>query len=726
MIIDSKQGDIEVVGDIKEFKTSIDPRNLEFITTLLSSNLYSDPEQSFIREIVSNAWDSHVEAGTTDTPVIISFRDEPGNKSVTIRDYGTGLSPERFQEVYCMIGSSTKRESNDFIGGFGIGKYSSLACSNTVYITSYYEGTAYYYVMVKSGNQITTNLLHEKPTAEKNGVEVTIKSISDLKPFNKALQYIVFFPNIYVNGAEDAPMINGAKLKRFKNFAAASMSKPIPSKLLLGNVLYKCDKYHLKYEAQQFLNSIENTGIVIKFDVGEINITPNRESIIYNADTIRKIEDRIMSAKKELESMIGATYTKDYDNIEEYFNNMSQTKYFDPVTETMSSIGYKFEPSQMETCSITYRGIDLKEDLPGLRNIFSMTLPNYKGVIDDDKILVKKMPWSMRDNNQIKTKKLLILNSGARLLASVKLYLKDHYDEYAIMTDLTYQEFEDWMNSELGSLSRPTSDHYHTILNGVYEALKAKAEYLDIDTDKDFLAFKEELSSDKLAGTIKEREAILYVWDSRGYKEKKSFKRLSQAIQYMKSLRKGIIFTGMDADESQLSAIAELKGYAFIKARKDIVQDVKKLNLSCMVDIDWLLYRDPLLSVVATLAKHFPSEMNTGDITSVCLNLTDEESNEFQRLVKIYKKYKENYRYYSIVSMKDHPVDPYTEYLCLRLKNYIKKHNEARAKIKGSGCESNHTMVTAVVMMSKGYKISSKAYDEVKNNKLIRVLCRKS
>ena len=117
MIIDTSQGNIEVVGDIKEFKTSIDPKNLEFITTLLSSNLYSDPEQSFIREIVSNAWDSHVEADTTDTPVIVRFRDTCGERSVTIRDYGTGLSPERFQEVYCNIGSSTKRESNDFIGG---------------------------------------------------------------------------------------------------------------------------------------------------------------------------------------------------------------------------------------------------------------------------------------------------------------------------------------------------------------------------------------------------------------------------------------------------------------------------------------------------------------------------------------------------------------------------------------------------------------------------------
>ena len=117
MIINADKGNIKVLGDIREFKTSIDPKNLEFITTLLSSNLYSDPEQSFIREIVSNAWDSHVEAGTTDTPVIVRFKRGNNGWEVTIRDFGTGLSPERFKEVYCNIGSSTKRESNEFIGG---------------------------------------------------------------------------------------------------------------------------------------------------------------------------------------------------------------------------------------------------------------------------------------------------------------------------------------------------------------------------------------------------------------------------------------------------------------------------------------------------------------------------------------------------------------------------------------------------------------------------------
>ena len=98
MIINADKGNIKVLGDIREFKTSIDPKNLEFITTLLSSNLYSDPEQSFIREIVSNAWDSHVEAGTTDTPVIIRFKKDANGWGVTVRDFGTGLDDEEVQK----------------------------------------------------------------------------------------------------------------------------------------------------------------------------------------------------------------------------------------------------------------------------------------------------------------------------------------------------------------------------------------------------------------------------------------------------------------------------------------------------------------------------------------------------------------------------------------------------------------------------------------------------
>lgn len=723
MIIDTSQGDIEVVGDIKEFKTSIDPKNLEFITTLLSSNLYSDPEQSFIREIVSNAWDSHVEAGTTDVPVIVRFKNTYSEKSVTIRDYGVGLSPERFQEVYCNIGSSTKRESNDFIGGFGIGKYSSLACSNTVYITSYYEGKAYYYVMVKSGNSITTNLLDERPTDERNGVEVTIKNISDLTPFNKALQFIVFFPNVYIDGAESADRINSTKLKRFSNFAAASI--PIEHKLLLGNVLYPCNKYHLSWDAQQFINKISSTGIVIKFDVGEINITPNRESIIYNSDTIKKIEDRISKAKKELDALVDAKLTKDYDNIDDYFDMVSKAVNYEPVSDTLTpSFGYTIEPASMSSTSITYKGVDLRDDVRGLRNIFGATLPNFKGVVWDDKIYNKKLPWRVRDNNHIKSKKILILNKGARMLTSVKLYLKDHYDEYGVMTDLSLQEFRDYLENELGSLLLPKADNYDLITEGVYNSLMERADSLDLETDKSFLDFKDELSASRISRIVKEKEAILYVWNNKGWKDKKSFKRFSHAVDYIRGLKKGVILTNMDSDENLFSSLANLKNYAYIKARKDIVSDLKLLNLNCMVDINWLVSKDPMLSVVATIIKHFPGGIPDSDLHAISSNLPEDIVSEFYRLRKIDGTYRENYIYRSMVDRIKPPIDQYTEYLCIRLKNYLTKHKEASELVTSSGC-TDSTITTAVVIRTKAYRVSNAAYNRVKNNRLIKVLCRK-
>lgn len=113
MIINGEIAQIDIIGDIQSIKTGIDPKNLEFITTLLSSNLYSNPKKSFIREIISNAWDSHVEANTTDIPVLVKIDED----KIIIRDFGTGLSVEKFKEYYCNIGSSTKRESNSYIGG---------------------------------------------------------------------------------------------------------------------------------------------------------------------------------------------------------------------------------------------------------------------------------------------------------------------------------------------------------------------------------------------------------------------------------------------------------------------------------------------------------------------------------------------------------------------------------------------------------------------------------
>lgn len=721
MIIDTSQGNIEVIGDIKEFKTSIDPKNLEFITTLLSSNLYSDPEQSFIREIVSNAWDSHVEAGNTDTPVIVRFKDQNYNKSVTIRDYGTGLSPERFAEVYCNIGSSTKRDSNEFIGGFGIGKYSSLACSNTVYITSYYNGIAYYYVMVKSGNSITTNLLREQPTTEKNGVEITVRNIVNFSPYEKALDYIVFFPNVYIDGIDH--YLNSAKLKRLTHIAIAS--RTIHHKLLLGNVLYPCNRRLLPTDVADFLQDIHSTGIVVKFDIGELGITPNRENIIYTSDTIDKISTRVREAKKELLGLVRKHICKDYQNLEEYLRIVKEKLYYDPVTDSINTRynGYSVYREDIENMGITYKGVDLKDSIPTISCAFGLTFPNYKAVISEDKVYTKKLTNRLIGWDCIKAKKVLICKHNPRLVASIKAYLRDKYDGYTIVGDLTKDQVEAYLSSNVYELE-PKRGHANRdlIIDGVWESILSKSKIIDFDTDPDYAAFKADLAANKVVVSTEIKEAILYKYDHRFcVRDAKSFKRFSEAIKYLKSLKQGVIIANTDEDEHFWTSVAHIKGFTFFKARKDVVSEIRALNLSCVVDMGWLLREDPLLNKVHTVHECFPNGISGEAVDELRYTLDEKLFNEFKALLVYYNLDSIYVRHCKVAGT----TDPHTKYLCERLKSYLSKWGEAKSVI-GEGQSSLYRVLTAaVVMKTSSYRISARAYSDVKRNKLLRVLCRK-
>lgn len=317
IINNSNNTGIETVsGEISTYSTTIDPKDLDFITTILTTNLYSNPEESFIREIVSNAWDSHVEAGNTDTPVIIKIQ----NNSICIRDYGTGISPERFKSTFLNIGSSTKRSSNKYIGAYGIGRLSGLACSNTVYFTSYYNGTMYSYVMSKISNKIEVTKLYEEPTTENNGLSVALTNVNNIHKFKSALSSIVFFPNIYIEDSEYGDRYNSIKNKRFKNFAVLNSKLDKKYNILIGNVLYPLDETALQLydtKIKNLIYFIKRNCIFLTFDIGELDITPNRENIIYTNKCIDKIKNKINKAYEEIIELFKDRFEKDYSTIDD-------------------------------------------------------------------------------------------------------------------------------------------------------------------------------------------------------------------------------------------------------------------------------------------------------------------------------------------------------------------------------------------------------------------------
>lgn len=87
---------------------------------VLSDTLYKNKIGSIVRELSCNAYDAHIVVGKKDIPFSIHLPDafEPW---FSVQDSGPGLSPEDIKTVFTVYFESTKDQSNDSIGAFGLG-----------------------------------------------------------------------------------------------------------------------------------------------------------------------------------------------------------------------------------------------------------------------------------------------------------------------------------------------------------------------------------------------------------------------------------------------------------------------------------------------------------------------------------------------------------------------------------------------------------------------------
>lgn len=341
MKIEQNIQEAQITGDVQSNKVSIDSANIDFIITILSTNLYSKPIESFIRETVSNAWDSHVEAGV-DKPVILELgTNTEGKHYCKIQDFGVGISPERFDKIYRNIGSSTKRNDNTQIGGFGIGRFSALAYSNMVTITSIYQGTEYKYLMYKNGNSISIDLVYQQTTNNPNGVsvEVPIKNDGDVRNFyNAAISQLSFFENLYfetsflddsVLSKEAISSFNNSRVKKYNNFLVTNTKTNYNSnsntkiRLLLGKVAYPLRLENISLP--NYNSEISQLPIAINFEIGDIEVTPNREEILYTDKTKQLIKHKLSNAIAEINQLYSIAVNRDFDSLTEYVESLSKT-----------------------------------------------------------------------------------------------------------------------------------------------------------------------------------------------------------------------------------------------------------------------------------------------------------------------------------------------------------------------------------------------------------------
>lgn len=297
----------------------INAEALEHIMSTLT-NLYSDVKTAIFREYLSNARDSHVLAGC-DTPVLVTLPDYTNGMTLTIQDFGVGMSLKQINKIYRKYGSSTKNTDNNAIGGFGLGGKSALAISDTFSGVSIKNGEKVTFHVEKRADNLPYLVVDNvEDTDEKNGVKITIPYKAQISEENLP-RLLSGFPKNSVKltnskfvfrSVWDEKLYRSLKHLNGDVLGWYSSEKDLTklgavSMISVGGVLYPINAEKIPGELAALKNIVESVNRigftkVINLPVGSVKFTPSREDLVFNEQTVNTLIQFFEAFKNGLEN----------------------------------------------------------------------------------------------------------------------------------------------------------------------------------------------------------------------------------------------------------------------------------------------------------------------------------------------------------------------------------------------------------------------------------------
>ena len=284
------------------------------IFKVLRSKIYSDKILAVIREYSCNAVDAHVEAGTPNKPIKITLPNAM-NPHFIVRDFGRGMTDEDIFDIYATYGESTKRNTNSQIGQLGLGCKSGFAYSNSFLVISYNEGTKTVYNCFIDESEVgSISKMSSEKTKEPSGVEVKISvSDDDYNEFvSKSKDFYKFSrvrPDIHGINKRDfwESADFGVKILDGENFSMYGGNGE--GVAIMGDVPYLVDYHALGYNYYNDQKTgLLQAGVVMNFDIGDLNVAASRESLEYDSLTKKNIEKRLNLILKEMPKLLSKQF----------------------------------------------------------------------------------------------------------------------------------------------------------------------------------------------------------------------------------------------------------------------------------------------------------------------------------------------------------------------------------------------------------------------------------
>jgi len=283
---------------------------------VLSDTLYQNKIGSIVREISCNAYDAHVDDDKANQEFIIHL---PDNFSpwFSVRDFGKGLSATDIKNVFTVYFQSTKENSNDAIGAFGLGAKTPFSYTDQFTVTSYQNGicTIYSAFITESGVPNIIEMYSSEST-EPSGVEIKLSVKSqDYGKFKIEVQeQLKFFrvkPKIE-NGTCTYMEQQGVVILETTDARIIDTGNSYYKKapyIIQGNVGYPFAIDNIRDTMPEHFKFFENNNglyIELNFEIGQIGVTASREGVEYNAATLASIDAKMKLIRSQVQEYINA------------------------------------------------------------------------------------------------------------------------------------------------------------------------------------------------------------------------------------------------------------------------------------------------------------------------------------------------------------------------------------------------------------------------------------
>lgn len=382
---------------------SIDESSLAHILSILT-NLYSDSEGAIAREYITNAHDSHIEAGQT-RPVEVTTPSR-FNPTYIVKDFGIGMSVDDIVNTYSKYGASTKRESNDVVGMLGVGSKSALTYTNSFTIIGVKAGIKTQAVVsINDAGVPEFHILDTSATDEPNGVTISIP-VKDRNSFaTKTADFLQFWPEgaVLVDGHEPTKHdYHKVDESLYIKIGSGYYDRP-NSYVVMGNVPYR-----ISDSQQQSITKGNNFGFVAYLPIGSVDIVPSREALHYTGRTV-----------KALSGLADGIIDKYIDTVVDTFSNLT-----DPLEVLTTYNGLDYNVKTMDRVrKLTWGGEFINNATSGIRieNTNIRFDYNDRGIVSEHSKYVA--------TNRVTNDSLIVVGSEDKPTPTMKRKLSKYFED---------------------------------------------------------------------------------------------------------------------------------------------------------------------------------------------------------------------------------------------------------------------------------------------------------